>query len=328
MPEHTISKEEENKIYDVIIVGGGPAGLTAAIYTSRRAMKTLVISKDVGGQISLTDDVENYPGFESIEGLALAQKFQTQAAKTGAEFLFEEATNIVKQADNTFVVETGSHRQIKAKTIVLAFGLTPRNLEVPGEKELTGKGVTYCATCDGPLYKGKTVVVVGGGNAALDAAEYMSKLAKKVYLLVRKDKFRREQILADKVLADENIEVIFNATTTEVKGKDRVEALAYQVGEDAQNKEIKVDGVFIEIGHLASTKWLANLNLDLTERGEIKITVDNETNIAGMFAAGDITEITYKQAVISAGEGCKAALQAYRHLQGDKPLTPDWTPKK
>ncbi|MFA6307548.1 MAG: thioredoxin-disulfide reductase [Patescibacteria group bacterium] len=325
MPEHTMSND--GKIYDVVIVGAGPAGLTAAIYTSRRAMKTLVISKDVGGQISLTDDVENYPGFESIEGLALAQKFQAQAAKTGVEFLFEEATEIVKQTDNSFIVATGSNKKIKAKTIILAFGLSPRNLDVPGEKELTGRGVTYCATCDGPLYKGKTVVVVGGGNSALDAAEFMSKIGKKIYLLVRKDKFRGEQTLIDKVKAAENVEVIFNASASEIKGKDRVEALVYKT-DDGQSKEVQTDGVFVEIGHIASTKWLAGLGLNLTERGEIKITVDNETNIKGIFAAGDITEITYKQAVISAGEGCKAALQAYRFLQGDKPLTPDWTSKK
>jgi thioredoxin reductase (NADPH) len=326
MPNNTMSNKGEDKEYDVVIVGSGPSGMTAGIYTSRRAMKTLIISKDVGGQISLTDDVENYPGFENIEGLALAQKFQAQAAKTGTEFLFEEVTSVDK-AKEGFVVNTGSKKTIKAKTVILAFGLTPRNLEVPGEKELTGRGVTYCATCDGPLYRDKTVVVVGGGNSALDAAEYMSKIGKKVYMLVRKDKFRGEQVLADKVMADKNIEVIFNGATTEIRGKDKVEGLSYETT-DGKKGELEVDGVFIEIGHLASTKWLANLDLDLTERGEIKISVDNETNIPGIFAAGDITEITYKQAVISAGEGCKAALQAYRHLQGDKPLAPDWTSKK
>lgn len=316
----------ENKEYDVIIVGAGPAGLTAAIYTSRRAMKTLVISKDVGGQIALTDDVENYPGFESIGGLDLAQKFQAQAAKTGVEYLFEEVCSIDKE-NGGFIVNTGGKKKLKTKTVILAFGLTPRNLEVPGEKELTGKGVTYCATCDGPLYKGKNVVVVGGGNSALDAAEYMSKIANQVYLLVRGDKFRGEKVLAQQVHDAKNIEVMFNTQVTEVKGKDRVEGITYQ-STDGKSGELSVDGVFIEIGHLASTKWLSNLDLELTDRHEIKITEDCETSIPGLFAAGDITQITYKQAVISAGEGCKAALQAYRFLQGDKPLVPDWTPKK
>jgi len=324
MPENTMS--QDSKEYDVVIVGAGPAGLTAAIYTSRRAMKTLVISKDVGGQIALTDNVENYPGFESIDGLGLAQKFQAQASKTGAEMLFEEVC-AVEKVEGGFLVKTGSNKNIKTKTVILAFGLTPRNLDVPGEKELTGKGVTYCATCDGPLYRGKDVVVVGGGNSALDATEYMSKIANKVYLLVRKDSFRGEQVLAQHVNDAPNVEVMFNTSSTAVLGKDRVEGLAYETT-DGKKGEIKVDGIFIEIGHLASTKWLDNLGLDLTDRKEIKITDDCETSVPGIFAAGDITQITYKQAVISAGEGCKAALQAYRYLQGDKPLLPDWTPKK
>lgn len=314
--------------YDVVIIGGGPSGLTAAIYTTRRSLKTLVITKDIGGQLSLTDDVENYPGFESIGGLDLSTKFQQQAAKTGSEFLFEEVVSLEKNgsSDYKFTVKTSTGKEIKAKAVILGFGLTPRNLNVPGETELTGKGVTYCATCDGPLYRGKNVVVVGGGNSALDAAEYLSKLAKKVYLLVRKDKFRGEQVLAQQVHDAENVEVIFNANTKEIKGKDRVESLVY-VTDDGKETEIEVDGIFIEIGHIAKTDWLKDV-VDRSDRGEIKISIDNETSEAGIFAAGDVTTITYKQAVISAGEGCKAALQAYRYIQGDQPLVPDWTPKK
>ncbi|MBT4850228.1 FAD-dependent oxidoreductase [Candidatus Parcubacteria bacterium] len=314
--------------YDIVIIGGGPSGLTAAIYTTRRSLKTLVISKDIGGQLSLTDDVENYPGFESIGGMDLSVKFQQQAAKTGTEFLFEEVVSLEKKenGDTKFSVKTASGKEINAKAVILGFGLTPRNLGVPGEIELTGKGVTYCATCDGPLYRGKVVVVVGGGNSALDAAEYMSKLAKKVYMLVRKDKFRGEQILAKKVHDAENIEVVFQVNAKEIKGTDKVESLVYAT-DDGKETEIDVDGVFIEIGHIAKTDWLKDV-VDRTERGEIKISIDNETNQPGIFAAGDVTEITYKQAVISAGEGCKAALQAYRYIQGDQPLIPDWTPKK
>ncbi|MDD5749432.1 MAG: FAD-dependent oxidoreductase [Patescibacteria group bacterium] len=316
----------ENQLYDVVIVGGGPAGLTSAIYTSRRAMKTLVISRDIGGQLSLTDDVENYPGFESIGGLELSQKFQVQAAKTGVEFLFEGAENIIKE-DSGFLLETSSGKKIKARSIILAFGLTPRSLGVPGEKELSGRGVTYCATCDGPLYRGKEVVVVGGGNSALDAAEYMSKIAKKVYMLARGELFRGEQILVDQVKTAANVEIFFRANVKEIKGKDRVEAVVFSV-EGQEDKEIPVDGIFVEIGHVAKSDWLAGLGVALNERREIIINSDNETNVKGVFAAGDITEVSYKQAVISAGEGCKAALQAYRYLQGGKPLTPDWTPKK
>ncbi|MBT6691751.1 FAD-dependent oxidoreductase [Candidatus Parcubacteria bacterium] len=316
----------EDKVYDVVIIGGGPSGLTAAIYTTRRSLKTLVISKDIGGQLSLTDDVENYPGFESIEGLTLSQKFQQQAAKTGAEFLFEEVVNIEKANGNGFLVKTVSGKEIKAKSLILGFGLTPRNLEVPGEKELTGKGVSYCATCDGPLYRGKTTIVVGGGNAALDAAEYLSKVAKQVYLIHRRDEFRGEKVLVDQVKAAENVKIIYNSNTVEIKGTDRVEGLVYKTN-DGQEHELQAEGVFVEIGHIAKTAWLEGL-IDINERKEIMISADCETSQPGIFAAGDVTQITYKQAVISAGEGAKAGLQAYKYLQGDKPLTPDWTPKK
>ena len=320
----------EEKVYDVVIVGAGPAGLTAAIYTTRRALKTLVISKDIGGQLSLTDDIENYPGFKSIGGIELAQKFQEQAVGTGSEFLFEEVTEIVKsdvREEGGFVVKTITDKKIKTKTIILGFALTPRALDVPGEKELTGRGISYCATCDGPLYKDKNVVVVGGGNSAMDAGEYLSKIAKHVYMFVRGDKFKGEKVLAQQIHDADNIKVFFGAKAKEVKGKDRVESFVY-TDIDGKENEIKVDGIFIEIGHLASTKWLIPLGLGIDEHNQIKINFNNETNIPGIFAAGDITEITYKQAVISAGEGSKAALQAYKFIQGDKPLIPDWAPKK
>ncbi len=313
-----------NEKYDIIIVGAGPAGLTAAVYTTRRSMKTLVISKDVGGQMGLTDDIENYPGFESIGGMELGKKMHEQAAKTGTEFLFSEVTDLEKKGEE-FVVKT-IDKEISARAVILAFGLTPRNLNVPGEAELTGKGVTYCATCDGPLYKDKEVAVIGGGNSALDAAEYMSRLCKKVYLIHRRDQFRGEQVLVDQVKATKNIEIIYNANTTAIKGKDRVEGLTYKTLDD-KDGEIAVSGIFIEIGHVAKTDWLQDI-LEVNDRQEIKITKDCQTNMAGVFAAGDISDITYKQAVISAGEGAKAALQAYRYLQGSEGVGPDWTPKK
>ncbi len=311
--------------YDVVIVGGGPAGLAAAIYTSRRALKTLIISKDVGGQAALTDEIENYPGFESIGGLELAEKFKAQAIKFGAEFTLMEIVGLEKKGKE-FLLKTVDKKEIKTKTVILAFGLTPRNLEVPGEQELTGRGVSYCATCDGPLYKDKIATVIGGGNSALDAAEFLSRIAKQVYLIHRRDEFRGEQILVDQVKAAKNVEIIYNANAAEVKGKDRVEALVYKTN-DGEVKEIKTDGIFIEIGHIAKTGWLDGV-VDLTEgRKEIAISRDCATSQPGVFAAGDISDITYKQVVISAGEGAKAALQAYRYLQGDKALVPDWKKK-
>ncbi|KKP91836.1 MAG: glucose-inhibited division protein A [Parcubacteria group bacterium GW2011_GWA2_36_10] len=253
------------------------------------------------------------------------QKFYEQAMLTGAEFDFTEVETLSKTGD-LFTLKTAKNQSFQAKAIILAFGLTPRNLNVPGEKEFGGKGVAYCATCDGPLYKAKTVAVIGGGNSALDAAEFLSKIAAKVYLLNRKDVFRGEEILLKKVQASANIELIYNAESKEVIGDTKVNKLVYtQANTD---KEIAVEGIFVEIGHLAKTDWVANL-VELNERKEIKISLDCETKTPGLFAAGDITDISYKQAVISAGEGSKAALQAYKFLQGSENIVlPDWSPKK
>ncbi len=310
----------DNK-YDVVVVGGGPAGLTAAIYASRRALKTLIVSLDIGGQMALTNSIENYPGYDEIDGPTLGQKMLAQAEKSGATLVTAEVMKVEKK-DDVFVLHTADNQQFESRAVIMAFGLTPRNLGVPGEKEFTGRGVAYCATCDGPLYKGKTVVVVGGGNSAMDAAEYLSKIVAKVYILVRQDKFRGEEVLMQRVSSDPKIEILFEAVTKEIKGDKKIETLAYN--QKGETKEIKVDGVFVEIGHIAKTDWVKDL-LKLTDMHEIVVNMDCETNIPGVFAAGDITQISYKQVVISAGEGAKAALQAYKYLQNGQVSGPDWS---
>ncbi|MFA6253205.1 MAG: thioredoxin-disulfide reductase [Patescibacteria group bacterium] len=310
----------DNK-YDVVVVGGGPAGLTAAIYAARRALKTLIVSMDIGGQMALTNSIENYPGYEEIEGPVLGQKMLAQAEKSGATLVTAEISRVEKK-DDFFILQTADNQKFETKAVIMAFGLTPRNLDVPGEKELTGRGVAYCATCDGPLYKGKTVVVVGGGNSAMDAAEYLSKIVAKVYLLVRQPQLKGEDVLIQRVSHDPKVEILFEAVSKEIKGSSKVESLIYE--SKGENKEIKVDGVFVEIGHIAKTDWVKDL-LDLTELHEIKINADCETNVPGIFAAGDISQIVYKQVVISAGEGAKAALQAYKYLQKGQVSGPDWS---
>ncbi|MDQ5970804.1 MAG: Thioredoxin reductase [Patescibacteria group bacterium] len=309
----------DNK-YDVIIVGGGPAGLTAAIYSARRAMKTLIVSMDIGGQMAMTNSIENYPGYEEIDGPLLGQKMLAQAEKSGSTLVMAEVAKIEKQADG-FLLETVDGQQFLSRAVIMAFGLTPRNLNVPGEKEFTGRGVAYCATCDGPLYKGKTVAVIGGGNSAMDAAEYLSKIVEKVYILVRQDKFRGEEVLMERVKSEPKIEILFESAVQEIKGDKKIETLVYD--QKGESKEIKIDGVFVEIGHVAKTDWVKDL-LNLTDMREININMDCETNTPGVFAAGDITQTAYKQVVISAGEGAKAALQAYKYLQGGKVSGPDW----
>lgn len=309
----------DNK-YDVIIVGGGPAGLTAAIYSARRAMKTLIVSMDIGGQMAMTNSIENYPGYDEIDGPLLGQKMLAQAEKSGSTLVMAEVAKIEKQADS-FLLETVDGQQFLSRAVIMAFGLTPRNLNVPGEKEFTGRGVAYCATCDGPLYKGKTVAVIGGGNSAMDAAEYLSKIVEKVYILVRQDKFRGEEVLMERVKSEPKIEILFESAVQEIKGDKKIETLVYD--QKGESKEIKIDGVFVEIGHVAKTDWVKDL-LNLTEMREINVNMDCETNTPGVFAAGDITQTAYKQVVISAGEGAKAALQAYKYLQGGKVSGPDW----
>jgi len=305
------------KTYDVIIVGGGPAGMTAALYTSRRGLKTLVVSQDIGGQAAITPEVENYPGFESVGGLELMEKFKKHAEKFGAEFLIDEAQAVNKKEDGNFTVKTASEN-FNTEAVILAFGLSHQHLNVPGEEQLIGRGVTYCATCDAPLFKGKKVAVVGGGNSAVDAAIYLSEIASQVHLIHRRSEFRAEEFLVNRLSSLTNIEVKLDSVIKEIKGKERVESITVvNVNEDQKNEEITVDGVFIEVGLVVKADFIKGL-VNLNERNEIKISSACETSVPGIFAAGDVTAVTYKQIVISAGEGCKAALQAYLYLQEKK----------
>lgn len=315
--------------YDTIIIGGGAAGLTAAIYAARRTLKTLVISQDIGGQAATTTHIENYPGYDLVDGAILMQKFQQQAQKFGAEFAYEEVQKIIKLDDDTFKVKTPAN-EYTGKTLILAFGLTRQKLGMPGEEKLAGKGVAYCATCDAPLYKGKVVAVVGGGNSALDAALLLSKISPKVYLIHRRDEFRGEEVLVNEIKKAKNIELVLNSKPVAVNGDKLVESIVVSdVNDENKKREIKVQGVFVEIGLVAKPDIIKGL-VDLDKKNQVITTKDGATSSPGIFAAGDITDIQYKQVVISAGEGAKAALQAYKYLQGKKgaPVGIDWGIKK
>lgn len=313
----------KKNMYDVIVVGAGPAGLTAAIYALRRTLKVLNISKDVGGQAALTEDIENYPGFDKVDGLVLSQKFQEQVIKFGGEIEYNEVKEIEKK-DDFFVVKT-ANKDFEAKTVILAFGLTPRNLNVPGEERLTGKGVSYCATCDAPFYKGKVAAVAGGGNAALDAVEVLAKIASKIYMIHRREEFRGEEVLVQKVKELKNVEFVLSHIVKEVKGENKVEKIEVENIETGEIKNIEVNGIFVEIGHVVKADFLKGF-VDLDERNHILVNSFCETNIDGIFACGDVTDIPYKQVVIAAGEGAKAALTAYKYLQQKegKSVTVDW----
>lgn len=312
-------------MYDVIIIGGGAAGLTAAIYTTRRKLKTLVLSVDIGGQTNLTQHIENYPGYTELSGPKLMQIFEEQAKSFGAEIIFGKVTKIEK-TDKSFEVSLANDEKYQGRTVIVTSGKVPRSLGIPGEEKFMGRGVTTCATCDGPLYKGKQVAIIGGGNSALDAAEYMSKLASKIYLVHRRNEFRGEAVLIDRVKAAKNVELVLNSVPQAVNGDKFVSGVTVENVETKEKKDLDVSGVFVEIGYIADTSAVKEL-VKLSSKGEILVDEYCETGTPGMFAAGDITNVPYKQTVISAGQGAVAGLQAYTYLQkleGKTAVKADW----
>jgi thioredoxin reductase (NADPH) len=301
------------KKYDVVIVGGGPSGMTAAIYTSRRMLSTLVVTKEIGGQVVKTPDIENYPGFDLISGTELATKFINQAKKFGAEVAYDEVTKLEEES-NEFIV-SGAKDSYQCKALILAFGKVPRKLKVKGEDEFKGKGVSYCATCDAPFFKGKVVAVSGGGNSAFEATLYLSTLAKKVYLIHRREEFRAEDIMIEKAKKRENVEIITSATISEIKGDSTVKSLVYH--KDSKETEIELNGVFVEVGYIVEDGLIKDF-VEMDERNQIKTKKDHSTSREGVFAAGDLTNSYYKQIIISAGEGAIAALSAAKYLEENK----------
>jgi thioredoxin reductase (NADPH) len=261
----------------------------------------------------MTHQVENYPGLNKISGYDLMEKFNQQAKDLGVEFEFGEAQKIAKQKQE-FEILLDNGKKFSGKAVLLAFGLSHRQLNAPGEKELSGKGVTYCATCDGPLYRNKTVAVIGGGNSALDAVLYLSGLAKKVYLINRTDKFRAESGMLKRARALHNVEVRANTQVAEIIGDKKVSGLAiYNSQQPEQKEELAVEGVFIEIGYEPRTAWLKDL-IELSPAGEIIVDHGGNTSRPGILAAGDCTDAPFKQIVIAAGAGAQAALSAYKYL--------------
>lgn len=300
-------------MYDVIIIGSGPAGMAAGIFAVRREMKTLIIGKEVGGQLVWANEIENYPGFEMIKSFELIQRIKQQTEKAGAEFKDDEVKRIERSADGSFVLYT-NRESFAAKTVIVAMGLSPRRLAVPGEIELNGQGVSYCANCDGPFYKNKKVAVIGGGNSALDAAELMSKIASQVYLIHRNESFKAFDTLVDEVKRRENVEIIFNSEIKNIAGDGKVEKIIVLNRADQSEREIELDGVFVEVGRIASTDLVGDF-VERNEKNQIIVSKDMETKTPGLFAAGDVTHCTYKQITIAMGEATTAALSAYQYIQ-------------
>ena len=316
-------------MYDVIVIGGASAGLTAAMYGSRQGLNTLIITKDIGGQALLTNDIENYPAFEHIGGFELMNKFEQQAKNFGAEFVYEEVSSIRKDEPRYLTIKTASDNQYNTRTIILAFGKTPRDLNVPGEKELKGKGVSYCAVCDGPLFKNKTVSIVGTGESALEAAMYLKQLASKVTIIHRTDKPIGSEETIDLLQQQQfngKVSFIANSIVKSINGDSKVESLTLFNSRTNSESKIAVDGVFVEMGYIAKTDIVKDL-VQLNDSKEIIVDKYCATSCEGIFAAGDVTDIPYKQAVISAGQGAIAALSAYNYIQkleGKPTVKTDW----
>ncbi len=301
--------------YDVIVVGMGPAGCTAAIYATRFGLKTLVIGKEPGGQANEAYEIDNYPGLLNVKGVELMTKFREQAEALGAEMVFSEVVDTSKKGD-VFVVKTES-KEYEGKTVIIATGAKKRRLDIPGENELRGRGVSYCATCDAAFFKGKVVCVVGGGNAAVMTALLLSEHAKKVYIVYRKEKKEMRAMPAWIKKAEKNkkIEMIFCVYPKRIEGREKVEAVVFDRGK--KEFRLKLDGIFVEVGADPQTSLAKKLGVALTEKGEIKVDCDMQTNVKGAFAAGDVTNGSgeFEQIITAASEGAIAARSAYKHAR-------------
>jgi len=307
-----IRPEDESKkdlIFDLIIIGAGPAGITAAVYAARKRLNFMVIAKNVGGQVVLTSAVENYTGYQEITGKDLTRKFDEHLKQFKFDFKEAEVKNLKKERD-IFVVESDSE-SFKSKTLLIATGARPRMLNIKGEQDFKNRGVTYCSTCDAPLFADKDVAVIGAGNSALDAVLQLINIAGKIYLLIRRDVLRGDKIMIEKVKASPKVEILFNTTVSEISGDKLVKGL--KIDQKGEKKELAVQGVFIEIGYIPNTEFLKNF-VKLNSAGEIEIDSNNRTSLTGVFAAGDCTNVPYKQIIIAAGEGSKAAISVFDYL--------------
>jgi thioredoxin reductase (NADPH) len=302
---------------DVIIIGSGPAGWTAAIYAARADMKPLVFEGDEpGGQLTTTTDVENFPGFpEGILGPELMESMKKQAVRLGTEIRSERVDRVRRNDDGTFTLELKSGEE-QARVVILATGATAKRLGLESEKALYGKGVSACATCDGLFFKGKDVIVVGGGDVAMEEADYLTRFASKVYLIHRRDALRASKAMQERVQKNKKIEIIWNSTVDEIYGVDegRVTGVRLKSTADGSTKEMKIDGVFAAIGHTPNTEAVKDL-VELDEKGYVKTEPGtSKTSVPGMFACGDLQDPVYRQAITAAGSGCMAALDAERFL--------------
>ncbi|MCM3663497.1 thioredoxin-disulfide reductase [Mesobacillus subterraneus] len=304
----------EEKIYDVIIIGAGPAGMTAAVYTSRANLSTLMLERGVpGGQMANTEEVENYPGFDHILGPDLSTKMFDHAKKFGAEYAYGDVKEVIDGKEYK-TIKAGS-KEYKARSIIISAGAEYKKIGVPGEQELGGRGVSYCAVCDGAFFKGKELLVVGGGDSAVEEGVYLTRFASKVTIVHRRDELRAQKILQDRAFANEKIDFIWNHTVKQINDKDgKVGSVTLVSTKDGEEMEFPADGVFIYIGMVPLTKPFESLGIT-NSNGYIETNEQMETKVPGIFAAGDIREKTLRQIVTATGDGSIAAQNAQHYVE-------------
>jgi len=302
-------------MYELIIIGGGPAGMTAGIYAARQGLNTLMITKDFGGQMGRKAvAIENYPGFLKISGKELIDRFKKHFQKYKIPVVFDAVVKI-KKLQRGFLVLTEEKRRFRALSVIIASGAEPRSLKIPDEKKYIGRGLSYCVVCDGPLFKGKRVAVIGGGNSGFEAAYFLSKIARKVYILEGASEVRADAENRERIRRLKNVKVITNALIERIKGDQFIKGIIYRDKSTNEQKELSVEGVFVEIGSQPATSFAKGL-VDLTPRGEIKVDSETyQTRTPGLFAVGDCNEGAFRQIITACGEGAKAVLAAHQYLQ-------------
>lgn len=301
-------------MYDIIIIGSGPAGLSAAIYAQRACLDTIVIEKNgiSGGQVLNTWEVDNYPGFPGVTGFELSRQFREHANKLGARVVQDEVVQVELSGNVKKVV--CEEETYEARCVILASGAHHRTLEVPGEEELRGAGVSYCATCDGAFFRGRTVAVAGGGDAALEDAIFLARMCEKVYIVHRRDKLRGAKRLQERLQALENIEFVWNSETAAIEGDGQVEALRLRQTKTGEERRLDVDGVFIAVGIAPESELYAG-QLELDEQGYIRADESGQTSVPGVFAAGDVRTKALRQILTAASDGANCVASAERYLQ-------------
>jgi alkyl hydroperoxide reductase subunit AhpF len=319
-------------MFDLIIIGGSAAATSAGVYAARRGLNFKIITKEFGGEVATSGIIENWPGVASTDGLALTEQFKAHlSANHAVPEEGVEVRSIIKQADGLFCisvnkdgpmmagdkmesvdVENAPKCDYDAKAVIIATGVHPKELGVPGEKEFRNKGVTYCTTCDGPLFTAKTTAVVGGGNSALESALMLADIASQVYVINKNAQFKGEQVLIDKLVTKPNVKIIYQAKTTEIMGEQFVATVKY-IDQAGASQELKTDGVFIHVGMVPNSSLVPS-EVAKDNFGQIIVDVNCATNVPGLFAAGDVTNVPFKQIVIAAGQGCIATLSAVQYI--------------